>query len=191
MTDKPKREQGIFQKHLRNGEHILWTAQPVVWHIFDWADVIAFAVTGGLFAVLVGYVYSFSILEGVLAILLIVVPILVLVIAVHVVYRYAQNLRTYYAVTDQRVMMIRRFPWNDFWAVDARLITEIKTINGLMPSGSLYIESQGTLYSRPGRLPNTPVQIADVAEADTVRRMIEDQRHGVEPNLAPPDADAL
>ena len=118
----------MFQGELLINEQILWTGQPVRRILFTRSDgfIIPFSLLWGGFAIF----WEISVVYSKASIVLVLLGIPFVLIGLYLlfgrfIYKYIQKKGTYYAVTNQRVLILTHL----FKSIQAEYISQIPIIN--------------------------------------------------------------
>ena len=117
---KAKRKFNVFQDELLEGEEILWMDKPQAWKLLNVYDL--YLIPFSLFWC--GIVFSFWQGSGFILFILPHTLIGLYMLFGRFIVKYLRNRRTYYAVTDRRILIMsgllgrkfQTFPIRQFWS---------------------------------------------------------------------------
>jgi hypothetical protein len=186
----------VFQEHLLKGENILWSGQPDPKVIFAPADlfIVPFSVLWGGFMIFVIYSILSSMTNGNNSeppdVFFIIIPIIFMIIGLYFIFgrfffKKWKKQRTYYAVTNRRVLVLMKAFGQQLHEYNIKLISGINKrvradgIGTLTFGGNQSIfYNGGQYYGNTGMdiLPFYGFQLAfyDIPNANEVYKLIMD-----------------
>ena len=170
--------QTFFQNEMLKDEKILWSGQPKQGFFLTGRDI--FASLFGLIFLGLGSLMEYSAIQSFDIFLMIFsLPFILFglyMILGSIIYKNYQTKRTYYAVTNQRIIILT----NSFnKKVESKVISQIPVLNKTVKTdGSGTIQFDNTGYMGNGRYSYRieALNFDNIKDVDTVYRMISDLR---------------
>lgn len=146
--------QGIFERELLDDERILWMGQPYPWSIFNRMDffIIPFSLIFGGITFIMGFFFFRA--GGIFSI----IGVIFMAIAFYFVigrffYKFLKKKRTYYAVTNKRILIKTHLFMNKLQSAYIDTIPSINKSTGFGRRGTLTFGNRpfyNSLYANTG-----------------------------------------
>ena len=170
--------QTLFQNEMLKDEKIVWSGQPKQGFVLTGGDI--FAILIGLFFLSIGgffehlAIQSFDLFQMIFMLPFILVGLYV--VFWNTIYKNYQKKRTYYAVTNQRVLILIN---SSNKKVDSKLISQIPVLNKTIKkdgSGTIQFDNKGYKDTGGNSYRIEVFSFDNIKDVDTVYRMISDLR---------------